>query len=242
MTIVSQLEASSSRHPRIPSSPKLPLWVNRFAFPQPGQPPVVVESSIVEFTDQEELEYVIDNRPWNVQGQIFHLEMWTTFFCDVEMISNHRVWVCISRLSVQYWDAEILEVIMQLVGTFIRTDENSLLGLNGLFVRVLLEMDLRLPLKRVMIINDEDEKPVLLSFEKLFEVCFYGGQMRSEGHICLAIEDKDGWLLVDKLFDDELMVYSTGAVISGETSQELHWGGYACLFSTGAWGGCKFER
>ncbi|KAM1180462.1 hypothetical protein ACFX13_019877 [Malus domestica] len=50
MTIVSQLEASSSRHPRIPSSPKLPLWVNRFAFPQPGQPPVVVESSMGTFT------------------------------------------------------------------------------------------------------------------------------------------------------------------------------------------------
>lgn len=56
---------------------------------------------------------------------------------------------------MQYRDAEILKVIMQLVRTFIRADENSLSGLNGLLVRVLLEMDLRLPLKRVMVINDQ---------------------------------------------------------------------------------------
>lgn len=44
---------------------------------------------------------------------------------------------------MQYRDAEILEVIMQPVGTFIRADENSLSGLNGLFVRMFLEVGLR---------------------------------------------------------------------------------------------------
>ncbi|KAM1672802.1 hypothetical protein ACFX11_041261 [Malus domestica] len=95
MTIISQLEALSSRHPRIPFSPNLPSWVNRFASPQPGQPPVIEARTIkwklcltwgtgvknpfyldhfghhwyaVEFSDQEELEYVLDNRPWYVRG------------------------------------------------------------------------------------------------------------------------------------------------------------------------------
>lgn len=36
-------------------------------------------------------------------------------------------------------------------------------------------MDLRLPLKRVMVINDEEDNSVLLSYEKLFKVCFYSG-------------------------------------------------------------------
>ncbi|KAB2617222.1 hypothetical protein D8674_013091 [Pyrus ussuriensis x Pyrus communis] len=113
---------------------------------------------------------------------------------------------------------------MQPMGTFIRFDENFLSVLNGLFVRVLLKMDLRLPLKKVMVINDEDGTPVLLSYEKLFKVYFYGGQMRSEDHTCLAVEDKDGWLLVDKFFDDESLVYPAGAKIYEETGQELHWG------------------
>ncbi|KAB2596000.1 hypothetical protein D8674_031450 [Pyrus ussuriensis x Pyrus communis] len=130
------------------------------------------------------------------------------------MISSLRVWVRILRLPV----------IMQPVGTFIRVDENSLSGLNGLFVRVLLEVDLRLPLKRVMVIIDEEDTPVLLSYEKLFEDCFYCGCRRSEGHKCPTIEDRDGWLLVDWLFKDELLVYSAGVEISEETRQELHEG------------------
>ncbi|KAM2999012.1 hypothetical protein FF2_040599 [Malus domestica] len=153
----------------------------------------------VEFSDQEELEYVLDNRPWYVQ---------------------------IPRLSVQYRDAEILEVIMQPVGTFIRADENSLSGLNGLFVRVLLEVDLRLPLKRVMVIIDEEDISVLLSYEKLSKVCFYCGRRRSEGHKCSVIKDRDGWLLVDRLFEDELLVYSAGVEISEETRQKLHRGNW----------------
>lgn len=56
---------------------------------------------------------------------------------DVDMISNRRVWVRIPKLPLQYRDAKILEVITQLIGTFIRADETTLSSLNGLFVRVL---------------------------------------------------------------------------------------------------------
>lgn len=147
----------------------------------------------VEFTNDEELEFVLDNHPWYVRGQMFPSGMWTTHFCDVDLISNLRIWVRIPRLPVQYRGAEILEVITQPICTFVRADQNSLSGLNGLFVRALLEVDLRLPLKRVMVmvIDEEDENPILLSYEKLFEVCFYCGRRRSDGHSCPAIEDRD---------------------------------------------------
>lgn len=58
MTIISQLEASSSGHPMIPSSPNLPSWVNRFASPQPDQPLVVVEGSKGTFTLESEVTRV----------------------------------------------------------------------------------------------------------------------------------------------------------------------------------------
>ncbi|KAM1724365.1 hypothetical protein ACFX13_022862 [Malus domestica] len=94
---------------------------------------------------------------------------------------------------------------------------------------VLMEVDLRLPLKRVMIINDQEDYPVLLSYEKLFEVCFYYGRRRVEGHKCQALEDKDGWLLVDRVFEDEPLVMPSGAEISEETRQGLH-GGVMLVF------------
>lgn len=75
-------------------------------------------------------------------------------------------------------------------------------------------MDLSLPLKRVMVINDQEDCPVLLSYKKLFEVCFYYGRRKVEGHKCLALEDKDGWLLVDRVFEDEPLVMPTRVEIS----------------------------
>ncbi|KAM1794257.1 hypothetical protein ACFX11_034752 [Malus domestica] len=237
MTVISQLKASSSRHAKIPTSPKIPAWVNKFANPLPGQPPVVVEGAYgtftmengvtkvsislysnfymesrvligklvgkhrwyaIEFTDEEELEFALDNRP--------------------------GVWISISRVPVQYRDAEILEAITQLVDTFVHTDETSLSGLNGLFVRVLMEVDLRLPLKRILVVNDDEECPLLLSYKKLFEICFYCGSKMSDKHLCPADFDNDGCLLMDRIVKDETLVCLANFPVSDETKSELHEG------------------
>lgn len=36
----------------------------------------------IEFTNEEELEFALDNRPWYVRGQIFHMERWNAHFRD----------------------------------------------------------------------------------------------------------------------------------------------------------------
>ncbi|KAB2635652.1 hypothetical protein D8674_026186 [Pyrus ussuriensis x Pyrus communis] len=161
----------------------------------------------IEFTDEEELEFALDNSPWYVRGQIFHMEMWNVHFKNTDFISNLRVWIRIPQVPVQYRDAEILDVITQLMGTFVRADETTLSGLNGLFVRVLLEVDLRLPLKRILVVNDDEECPLLLSYEKLFEICFYYRRKMSNKHSCPANFDSDGCLLVDKIYEDEPLGY-----------------------------------
>lgn len=79
----------------------------------------------------------------------------------------------------------------------------TLSGHNGLFVCVRLEVDLRLPFKRLIVVNDDEKCLFLLSYEKLFEICFYYGQMRSKRHSCPADFDNDGCLLIDRIFDDE---------------------------------------
>lgn len=51
------------------------------------------------------------------------------------------------------------------------------LGLNGLYVKVLLEVDLKFPLKQVLIVSKDEEC-------QLFEVCFYCERMRYDGYVC----------------------------------------------------------
>lgn len=74
-------------------------------------------------------------------------------------------------------------------------------------MRVLLEVDLRLPLKRILVVNDDEECPFLMSYKKLFEICFYRGRKQTDKHSCPADFDNDGCLLVDKIFEDEPLVY-----------------------------------
>lgn len=174
----------------------------------------------IEFTDEEELEFALDNRPWYVRGQIFHMERWNIHFWDIEFISNVRVWLRIPRVPVQYRDAEILEVITP-PGNFIRVDETTMYGLNGLFVRVLLEVDLRLPLERILVVNDDEECHLLLTYEKLFELCFYYGRKHFERHSCPADYDNNGCLLVDKIFEDEPLICPADFPVSEETKNEL---------------------
>lgn len=52
-------------------------------------------------------------------------------------------------------------------------------------------MDLRYPLKRVMIVNKDEDNPIFISYEKLFEICFYYGRRMMECHLCPKVEVED---------------------------------------------------
>ncbi|KAM1369816.1 hypothetical protein COP2_041463 [Malus domestica] len=72
MTFISQLDASSSRHPMIPSSTLLPSWMNKFASPQPSQPSVVVEGSRGSFTLESGVTRVFSTLFFNLN--VDHME------------------------------------------------------------------------------------------------------------------------------------------------------------------------
>ncbi|KAM1181480.1 hypothetical protein EV1_000075 [Malus domestica] len=131
----------------------------------------------IEFTDEEKLEFELENRPWYVRGQILHME---------------------------------------------KANETTLYRINGLVVRVLLKVDLRPPLKRILVVNDDEECLLLLSYEKLFEVCFYCGMRRIDKHACPTDYDNDGCLLVDRILEDAMLVCPADFPMSDETKSELH--------------------
>lgn len=115
----------------------------------------------MEFTDVEDLEFVLENQPWYVCGQIFHLESLTTQFSDIDAINNLVVWARLPRVSAQYKKVDIIEVIAQPTGDVIRVDK-----VTNLFMNVLVEVDLRFPLKRLVIVNKDEDNPILTSYKK----------------------------------------------------------------------------
>ncbi|KAB2631867.1 hypothetical protein D8674_038656 [Pyrus ussuriensis x Pyrus communis] len=113
---------------------------------------------------------------------------------ELKFALDHKPWV-----PVQYRDAEILKDITQL-------------------------LDLRLPLKRLIVVNDDKDCLFLLSYEKLFQIYFYCGQMHSERHSCPVDFDNDVCLLVDRIFEDEPVIFPENFPVSDETKNDLQEG------------------
>ncbi|KAB2609080.1 hypothetical protein D8674_012248 [Pyrus ussuriensis x Pyrus communis] len=74
-----------------------------------------IEWFVLEFTDEDDLKFIIKNRAWYVHGQIFHLERWTTSFKDIDVITKLIVWA-----------QKIIKDITQPIGRVIRVDEVTL--------------------------------------------------------------------------------------------------------------------
>lgn len=64
----------------------------------------------LEFTDEDDLKFVLNNRSWYVRVQIFHLEQWTKNFKDTVIITKLVVWSRIPRVPVQYKEDKIIKV------------------------------------------------------------------------------------------------------------------------------------
>lgn len=101
-----------------------------------------------------------------------------------------------------------MENPIQVIGKMIKVDEVTLHGLNRQFVRTLMEVDIWFPLPREFVLKDRDNDPIYVSYEKLFEVCFYYGRMRLEFHRCpQKFKDHKPSFLIDRLFKDEPRVF-----------------------------------
>lgn len=65
----------------------------------------------LEFTDEDDLKFVLKNQPWYVRGQIFHLERWTTNFKNTDVITKLVVWAHLPCVLVQYKEEKIMKDI-----------------------------------------------------------------------------------------------------------------------------------
>ncbi|KAH0988018.1 hypothetical protein GBA52_015195 [Prunus armeniaca] len=83
----------------------------------------------VKLSSEEDIDYVLENRPWFVQGHIFALKRWTLdfspFHASIESVVG---WARIPFLPLHYRDVEVLQDLAFILGTPFRIDEASLIG------------------------------------------------------------------------------------------------------------------
>ncbi|KAB2602742.1 hypothetical protein D8674_003747 [Pyrus ussuriensis x Pyrus communis] len=161
---------------------------------------------MIEFTNKEDVAVVLEGRPWYVKGQIFHVEKWTPNFCDLDEIHTIKPWIRVPRLAIQFKEAKIVKNLVEVIGKVIKVDKVTLHGLNGLFVLVLME----------------DNGPIYVSYEKLFEVCFYCGGIRLDGHRCpIGLKNSRPLFLIEMMFKKEPKVFPTSVMDVTSWNEEM---------------------
>lgn len=118
---------------------------------------------------------------------------------------------------MQYKEDNIFKDISQPIGMIIKVDEITL-DLNDLFVKVLIKVDNRFPLKRILIISRHEDNPILISYETLFEICFY---------LCQKVEDR--CFMIDRVFYDEPLIYPEDTQVDEDIKSNLHKDAMLCF-------------
>lgn len=131
-------------------------------------------------------------------------------FRESNRITFLRVWVKSPQITMQFKEVEILNNITQPIGQCLRLDDAYINSFNAMTIRILIEVDVLLPLKWVLMANEDEELLTFVSYEQLFEVCIYCGGMTIEKCGCDLQELDVNLFIVNKMFRDEPNVLPDG--------------------------------
>ncbi|XP_026383795.1 uncharacterized protein LOC113279313 [Papaver somniferum] len=92
--------------------------------------------------DNMEDKMLIKSGQWEVLDQVLRVRNWmSNFRPENQRTSKALVWVHYPGLSMEYWDEKTLFTISSAIGTPVKVDEVTLNYENGLYARVLVEID-----------------------------------------------------------------------------------------------------
>ncbi|KAI5339511.1 hypothetical protein L3X38_018783 [Prunus dulcis] len=128
---------------------------------------------IVKFLYEEDMRYVLTGGPWQIAGQYIVAQKWKPGFnAKEEKITHMTAWVRINGLNVEYFRADVMEKIGNLVGATVKVDDHTLSQARGKFARICVELDLAKPLTPFIEIEGRTYGVV---YEGINLVCFECG-------------------------------------------------------------------
>ncbi|XP_057792272.1 uncharacterized protein LOC131009081 [Salvia miltiorrhiza] len=127
----------------------------------------------LKFTSPEDFAVAFSKSAWRLRVGILFLQAWTPNFNPNKLESSTtQVWVRIFNLPHEFWHPEVLVGIAKHVGTPLLVDGLSARALVGYFARVLVEMNLALPIPDSIDVQcDEDIFEIEFKYEDLPSFC-----------------------------------------------------------------------
>ncbi|XP_057791060.1 uncharacterized protein LOC131008184 [Salvia miltiorrhiza] len=109
----------------------------------------------------------------DINGGLLRLREWVPKFNPYKEASSLvQVWVRIYYLPIELWHPEVISTIGRYLGSPLKIDASSAVGEVGHYARVIIEIDMSLPLREYVMIDEDDSSLyVEFSYENLPAYC-----------------------------------------------------------------------
>ncbi|XP_057791105.1 uncharacterized protein LOC131008230 [Salvia miltiorrhiza] len=127
----------------------------------------------LKFGSMDEKKIVKKTLTQEISGGQFKLREWVPKFNPYKEASAlAQVWVRIYYLPIELWHPEVISAIGRYLGSPLKIDASSAVGEVGHYARVLIEIDMSLPLREYVMIDEDDSSLyVEFSYENLPAFC-----------------------------------------------------------------------
>ncbi|XP_058774782.1 uncharacterized protein LOC131649052 [Vicia villosa] len=138
--------------------------------------------STVSFTSDDDQYVALMEGPWLIYDHYLSVREWKpNFFPSSDAIEQIAVWVRISGLPLEYYDARVLAFIGNRIGSTVKVDRNTLSIKRGKYTRLCVQVDLTKPLLAMFAIKGRHYK---IEYEGLHLFCLSCGRFGHNKEDC----------------------------------------------------------
>ncbi|XP_058776020.1 uncharacterized protein LOC131650323 [Vicia villosa] len=136
----------------------------------------------VSFSSDNDQYVALMEGPWLIYDHYLSVREWRPNFCpSSDAIEQIAVWVRISGLPLEYYDARVLEFIGNRIGSTVKVDRNTLSIERGKYARLCVQVDLTKPLLALFAIKGRHYK---IEYEGLHLLCLSCGRFGHNKEAC----------------------------------------------------------
>jgi hypothetical protein len=140
---------------------------------------------LVAFTNEEDQAAALMDGPWFIYDHYLTVKEWSPNFHPAsDTIKEVAVWVRISGLPIEYYDAKVLNFIGNRVGKTVKVDKNTLTHERGKYARLCVQVDLSKPVLGMFTIKGRKYN---IEYEGLHMLCLTCGKF---GHYKEGCQDR----------------------------------------------------
>lgn len=132
---------------------------------------------LIRCSNQSELQRLLSEGPWTINGIILQLSPWHPFFEPTfTKLTTAAIWIQLHNLPIEFWSGDTLETISSHLGRLLKIDDLTLSLTRTKYARICIELDLSKPLCKGFWLGDDLHRVfIVVLYERLPTFCYSCG-------------------------------------------------------------------